>query len=334
MEITFFDRKYNPKEISIEKVFNQLREEMGRKGILYRVVKNPFDFGLLNIFRGIFYFSKQKGQIKHISGYIHWSILLQNSKNTILTIHDIGRYWELSGWRRVIFYYLWIYLPIKKAKFVTVISQKTKDDILSLLPNCSNLIQVIPNCVTLEMSSQERRSLSSIPKVVMVGTRSNKNIERSIVALRGINISLTIVGELTKDQIDLLEENEIRYQNVKFISEEELVSIYQSSDILLFMSLFEGFGLPVLEAQSQNCIVITSSQKPLSDVGGLGAYYADPLSIASIRGAVENVMALSPTEYSAAILRGKQNVQLYSVDAVTERYIELYIKIIESDGAN
>ena len=93
------------------------------------------------------------------------------------------------------------------------------------------------------------------------------------------------------------------------------------------MSLFEGFGLPILEAQSQNCIVITSDLQPMNEVGGIGAIYANPTDVDSIKKALIKVISMSNEEHVNRITEGKKNVKKYSVDVVTDQYLQLYHKL-------
>ena len=77
----------------------------------------------------------------------------------------------------------------------------------------------------------------------------------------------------------MITENRLQDRIIKlgFISEEDLVMMYNLADCYLYPSLYEGFGLPILEAQACGCPVITSTVSSCPEVAGTGALYVDPL---------------------------------------------------------
>lgn len=83
---------------------------------------------------------------------------------------------------------------------------------------------------------------------------------------------------------DMITENNLQDRIIKlgFISEEELVIMYNLADCYLYPSLYEGFGLPILEAQACGCPVITSNVSSCPEVAGKGALYVDPRNIDDI----------------------------------------------------
>lgn len=327
MKVQFLTRKSNYKEQSIEKLFTFIRYKLKTFGVQGIVIENPYDFGLLNIFRSAIYFRRrQNGCINHIIGDIHWACMFLNRDKTVLTIHDIGRYNELSGIRKFIFYLFWIYIPVKRVKYITTISEKTKEDILCFFPK--KIIQVIPNCVTITIDERIRLNINEITKILIVGTRSNKNIENSIRALANLKIELNIVGELNLMQIEILEQNNIKYNTYHFINENELEALYRTSDILLFPSYFEGFGLPILEAQAQNTIVITSDLPPMNKVAGKGAILVDPYSVESISMGIVKALNFNANEKLTRLHQGKENVKLYSIENVSRQYMRIYENIL------
>ena len=112
------------------------------------------------------------------------------------------------------------------------------------------------------------------------------------------------------------------------ISEEELISEYSNSNILCFTSLYEGFGLPILEAQAQNCCVITSNLSPMNQVAGEGAaLFVNPFSISEIREAFLQLMN-NENLRKQLIFRGKKNIENYKLDIIVQKYKNLYKEIL------
>lgn len=326
MQITLLNRKYNPNEKSIEKLFCFISNGLKAKGIELRAIENPYGSGFHNLIKAIFFFRKatHSNEIIHITGQIHFAAIALKSKKVIITVHDLGLYRALSVLRLCIFKFFWIYLPFRKAKFIVAISEKTKDEIIRIMPSVAHKIKVIPNCITLEIEPNVFLKNNVIPHILIIGTRSNKNIEKAITALKGLTVQLTIVGILSEIQKRLLEENNILYKNPINVGEKDLISIYQESDILLFPSVYEGFGLPILEAQAQNVLVVTSNISPLKEVAGKAAILVEPDTPESIRQGVVRMMEMPSEEKIKMIEEGKQNVKKYSISQSVKSYIQLY----------
>lgn len=327
MQVNFFNRFFHAEQISIEKLFNVIALELKKKNVEVKIYTNPYKFNPLGVLKALFYFRKNQIKVNHITGDIHWVSMALNSKSTILTIHDIGGMFELKGIKKKIYFIFWIYLPIKKLKYVTVISKKTKEDIIKLIPWAANKIKVIYNCHTINNIYKGDKIFPLKPEILIVGTRSNKNIERIIEALEGISCNLNIVGSLSLSQKELLKKYRISYINYIQISDEELLELYKNAHIIPFISTFEGFGLPILEGQSQNCIIITSNIEPMVDIAGKGAIFVNPYDVASIRQGLNYVLS-KPSIRSKLIEDGRENIKRFDAENIASQYADLYLKVL------
>ncbi|MFK8296192.1 glycosyltransferase [Capnocytophaga canimorsus] len=329
MKITLLNRKYNPKERSIERLFSFIKKGLSEKRIDYNEIECPYNGGLINLFKSILFFRRKiKSDEKvHITGHIHFAAVLLKTKNIIITVHDLGLYRNLSPFRFFIFKFFWIYLPFKRAKVITVISEKTGEEIVKMMPSVKRKIKVIPNCITLEIEERNFIKHNKLTRILIIGTRSNKNVERAIIALKGLPIFLTIVGELSSEQENLLLSQKIDYENKSGINEQELLDTYKSVDVLLFPSLYEGFGLPILEAQAQNVLVITSEISPLKEVAGGAAILVNPKEISSINMGVKKILALTHDEKLNLLERGKENLKKYYISTIVDEYFNLYCSL-------
>lgn len=329
--VVFFERKLDVNNISIEKVFDSLYKEFSKNvnnNLHFQRIKNPYSFSFLNIIRSIFYFKNLQGDINHITGDIHWLGIFLNKDKTILTIHDMAAVNSLKGLRRTIYKLFWFYLPIKKLKYITAISEKTRDEIIRIYPQFKKKIRVVPNCVTmdgLEISELKNKDYS---KYLIVGTRFNKNIERCILALKGHSSELIIIGSLNKNQIYLLNKNKVNYTNYENLTEDDLIRVYDSAGVLLFPSLYEGFGLPILEAQRRGLLVITSNISPLKEVAGEGAVLVDPYSIEDIKTAISFVDNLSKESRDRLIELNYENLKSYDGEFISNQYVNIYKEIL------
>jgi glycosyltransferase involved in cell wall biosynthesis len=110
-------------------------------------------------------------------------------------------------------------------------------------------------------------------------------------------------------------------------SDAELASFYTHAEAFIYPSLYEGFGLPVLEAFSNNCPVIISNTSSLPEVGGEAAQYFDPMSQQSIAAAIDAVIS-NKTLQSELRTKGKQRLSLFNFDNTLKQTINVYKQVM------
>ena len=304
--INLIYRKPHPGFYSIEKVFDAVAAEASQPYNKIQINKIFLPFtsrGIIHVFLNLLYLkwkTRKTEGLFHITGDVHYSILVLPANRTVLTIHDLVFLYTYKGLTRKILKWLYLDLPIRKALHITTISEKSKQEILDHSSCNPQKITIIPDPIdplftSIQTSSPFPSSLSPVPRpsslhVLFLGTKANKNLELTIAALYQLPIHLRIIGELTSRQKKLLNKYKIDHSNVFSISQEALLEEYRSSDFVLFPSTYEGFGLPVIEAFATGKPVITSNISPMKDVAGDAALLVDPFSIASIRDAVQKLI--------------------------------------------
>jgi glycosyltransferase involved in cell wall biosynthesis len=107
------------------------------------------------------------------------------------------------------------------------------------------------------------------------------------------------------------------------VTDVELVEAYRRCDMVVFASLYEGFGLPILEAQAMGRPVITSNFGAMREAAGDGALLVDPYSVEAIREAVLRITR-EPALREDLIAKGRENAERFRAEAVAERYAEIY----------
>jgi len=110
------------------------------------------------------------------------------------------------------------------------------------------------------------------------------------------------------------------------LTDEELVAAYQRCDMVVFASLYEGFGLPILEAQAIGRPVITSNFGAMREAAGDGALFVDPYSVDEIRAAILRIKN-EPALREELVCKGRENVERFRAPVVAARYAELYRQI-------
>ncbi len=326
MKIHFFKRQLLPKTISIEKVFYIVKSELIKKNFSVSSFENPFP--LSRMLQGMWFFRKNQGDINHITGDIHWACLLLNRNKTVLTIHDnVGVKAYASSWKNKLYLMIWLYLPVWKLKYITVISQKTKDEILNYCPGAEKKIRVIHNPLTSDLFERraELKEAKDI-KILIVGTRANKNIERILTASKNLDCHVTIVGETNAEQNKLISESKAAISITGFITDAELDQLYRTSDILCFPSLYEGFGMPVIEAQASGCAVITSNIEPMISISADAALFVDPLDENDILNKL--ILLINDLNMRKSLVeKGYINAKRFLPEEITQQYINLYKEI-------
>lgn len=244
-----------------------------------------------------------------------------------MTVHDLRFIDEARGLKRLLFWLGWIVLPLMKADRVTVISDFTRRRLLAYAPFAKGKIRVIPNCVAPEFVPNTSTWNGSKPRILLVGTTPNKNLSRMAEVCQGLNVKLTILGLLDDDQRNKLKG--LDYEELPNLTREDVVSVYQRSDLVAFVSTYEGFGLPIIEAQAVGRPVLTSNIPPMSEIVGRGGLLVDPFDVDAIRSGI--VRLLTETSLREDLVReGFVNVAKYSAEAVAAQYADLYREILDS----
>jgi len=314
-----FMRKPKAIYFSIEKVFQTLLPFLNAEMNIL-----PYESkGLIKRLKNIKYLNSFKG-VKHISGYDHYLLWYPYDKS-ILTIHDIESLRRKKGIRKWLFKKLWFDIPMKNATIVTTISEFTKDELLKSVKVTRPLF-VVPNPITLIVDPEPKFQLNEKVNVLHIGTKSNKNLHRLIKALDGIYCNLTIIGKLNDQLKTELSQSKVGYVNKFNLSEEEMLSEYMNCDILSFVSTYEGFGLPIIEAQSIGRVVLTSNISSMPEVAGKGALFVNPMEINEIREGIKRL--ISSVELRTKLIgNGFENLKRFKPDVVASMYNKLYEKI-------
>ncbi len=332
-KIVFVERKFQ-EFVSIEKVFRQIAKNLSKENFDSVFRQMPFGNNLTGLIKNLLFFRRPPSEIYHITGHIHYMALVLPKKKTVLTIHDLGFLKTRNGLRRFILKKLFLDLPLKKAGYITAVSDATKREI-AFYTNCeSDKIRVIENPLHDILTTCERKSFQTIcPNILQVGTGANKNVINLVKALKDIVCRLVIIGKLDDKLMTALEENKIHFENKFGLTDAEMKNEYQKADIVVFCSTFEGFGLPVIEGQAMGTPVVTSDISPLREVAGGAAQFVQPDDVMSIRNGILKV--LNDEEYRQSLIEsGIVNVRRFDARQVASQYEDLYKEVIKANLKN
>ncbi|NQV33592.1 MAG: glycosyltransferase family 4 protein [Phycisphaeraceae bacterium] len=226
---------------------------------------------------------------------------------------------------------------IKRADHIIVISLNTKKDLLKYYGVPENKVSVIYDATSLGDLSAETPS-DSIPKryVLFVGgRRSSKNfqvfLKATVPLLRedeGLRIVCAGGRNFSEQELALLQSLRVSDRILHVLpSDGQMAWLYRHALTLVYPSLYEGFGLPVLEAFSCDCPAIISRRSSLPEVGGDAAEYIDPESEDSIRSAVQRVI-YSQELRESLIAKGRLQNENFSWGKTAEQTHSVYKQLV------
>lgn len=334
IRLTLFYRHTNPHFFSIERVFGNIAAQLRQQypgEIAVEEVKMPMVSKPRNLLANITFTRRHQTGLNHVTGDIHYALLGCSRRNVkVLTIHDCvsvqkysrtdPRYWVIK--------WLWYDLPVRWADHITVISESTKKELLRLVRVRPEKVTVISNYIDPDFTAIPATGFNAAcPRILFVGRTPNKNLDRLAEALKDIPAILDVVGELDADQQEVLKRNGIHYEQSFSLSRDQLLEKYRDCDLLAFPSTYEGFGLPIVEAQTIGRPVLTSALSPMQEVAGTGACLVDPFDSHAIRQGLLRIIN-DPAYREQLVQQGWRNVTRFSLEQVTDQYMSLYRLLI------
>ncbi len=249
---------------------------------------------------------------------------------TVISILDVSyiHFPKLFNNKDLIKLKYWGKYSIGRSKKIITISESSKSDIIKTYQLNSETVEVVYPGVKNDLNkSKKELSMDDLSKnfgvdekyILFVGTlQPRKNIVRLIEAFSKIdsNVLLVIIGRKGwqfEEILDAPNKFEVKERVIflENIVDEDLPAFYENAEFFILPSLYEGFGLPVLEAMKYDCPVITSNVSSLPEAGGNAALYVDPKDTDDISKNMQKLLDDKELR-SELVKKGKEQIKKFS----------------------
>jgi glycosyltransferase involved in cell wall biosynthesis len=291
-----------------------------------------------NQFKSLKDLKVQKFDVFHPTYYNDYFLNHIGKKPFVVTFYDMihekfhSQYSELSNDMAV---YNFKRKLAEKAERIIAISETTKNDIIDIYGIDENKIDVVYLGNSLESAIVGEKRIVEQEYILFVGNRSlYKNFEgfTTVVADQLKANCLLLVcaggGAFSEQEMDFIKKMNLDKSivHVNKIDDSILSNLYSNALFFAFPSLYEGFGIPVLESFASNCPTLLSTGGSLPEIGGEAAVYFDPNDQHSLYSAVENLIS-STALRTEKIQKGEARVKEFSWDKTFQETMKIYKQI-------
>ena len=236
---------------------------------------------------------------------------------TVLTVHDLAilRAPEVfPRWHRL-YGRVGLVRVLRAADAIVAVSEFSRDETVELAGVAAERIRVVPHGVDPVFTPEGTRAEGDY--VLAVATlEPRKNLGRAVDAAREAGVELRVVGARGWGGVEV-------DGWVGEIPDSELAALYRGARCVVYPSLYEGFGLPVLEAMACGTPVVTSVGTAMEEVAGGAAVLVDPLDVASIAGGIRDALDRRDALVAAGRTRATEFTWERTADAVVGLWSEL-----------
>jgi len=268
---------------------------------------------------------------------------------TIVTIHDLSFVREpdsvMTGMSRHL--NKWVPWSVNKATHVIAVSEATRQDLIELYQTPPEKITTIYHGVTPHFAPvtdpaqleavRQKYGLGAAPFILSVGTiQPRKNYQRLIQAFAQLPTgehNLVLAGGMGWQAEEILAE--ARKPALKnrvllpgFIADEDLPALFSAADLFAYPSLYEGFGLPVLEAMACGTPVVCSNNSSLPEVAGEAGLQVDPLDVQAITATMADVL-VSNSLHEEMSAKGRKQAAKFTWRQAVKDLMGLYQRLLE-----
>lgn len=274
--------------------------------------------------------------------------LRSSATRYVTTIHDFSpfRFPESNTWKYNSYWKWMTHRAIKRSARIITVSKHVRDELETLFPECCDRVDVVYEAASpifspgdFQTDVVQRLQLKRPYFLTTAKYEPRKNLARCLQAFRQFKRgepgeTMFVVagamgwktGRIERTVVDMTERGEVCFAG--YLAQDELVDLIRGAHAVLVPSLYEGFGLPVLEAMACGTPVACSNRGALKEVGGRAALYFDPLDCESMAGAMRRLV----NDASLQVLmrqRGIQQAKLFSWQRSAEATLNVYERALD-----
>ncbi len=230
----------------------------------------------------------------------------------------------------------WKEKAVNRATHIICISESTKRDLLELFPHLDNKVSVVHLGFSTSQVIEEIEN-GQRPYLLYVGTRNgHKNfltLLNAFASSQKLRAEFNLIafggGAFTTSEIWLINGLGLKETQITQVggNDEILAGYYKNASAFIYPSIYEGFGLPPLEAMAQNCPVVSSNTSSMPEVIGDAGEFFDPNSIDEMREAIESVV-FSSLRSRELIELGKKRLEMFTWQNCANHTLNIYNKLI------
>ncbi len=322
LSITFYYREPRKTGVSIEGIFKLVKDCLKNEAD----IKEFYCEANLSRLQNTRKAEQFASDINHITGDVNFLAMGLKGRKNVLTVHDLGHYDTLkkrSFIQHATYKLFWFKLPLKNVQIVTVVSKFTKNKLMEYFHFPEDKIRIIPNPVKPIFQFVPKGKLNAKPIVLMMGTGKHKNLDNLIEAVKLFDYHLDIIGWPSRDELERLKNYDISHTIYNNLNDEQVYERYIACDILFNASFYEGFGMPIIEAQAVGRPVVTSNIGAMKEVAGNTAMLVNPDKPEEIAEAFSKLVT-DKAYYKELVARGRQNAAKYDYREIAKQYMEVY----------
>jgi glycosyltransferase involved in cell wall biosynthesis len=287
---------------------------------------------------------KQNLDLVHFTNFNHPLLYF---KKQITTIHDLTlHFYPGRKFKNPIFrlaYKIILYIGILKSKSIIAISKNTKNDLKQYYPISTKKTKVIYNGIDTTFLEKDSKPNIKLPTEYILYTgnwREHKNITNLIKAFHILIQKYNYRGKLvltgTPNPLYPEPTNYIQKHNLQnnilqlgLVDEHNLPHLYKKASVYVFPSLYEGFGLPILEAYASQTPVACSNKACLPEIAGDGSLFFDPTKPSEIASQTNKILK-SPQIQKNLVQKGNIQLQKFSFLKMTKQTHQLYLQALKN----
>jgi len=291
--------------------------------------------------------------------FYNWSFPIGSDIPCILTLHDVipFTYREAMGFfTNHLFYRPGVKLACRLNDVITTVSDFSRRDISEKVGIPQEKIRVVPNGLREPAPNDEDRrerleqeyGLEDGYVLNVGGIHERKNIPRLVQAFARLVKDedypgkLLITGRVTgapyQEKMKKVCDAAIAESGVEdrivftgFVSEDDLDQLLRDAEVFVYPSLYEGFGIPVLEAMKVDTPVVTSEDSAMAEVTDGAAVLIDPRDVEDMCSGISRVVGNRDLQ-EELVEKGRRTVEPYTWEACAQRYIQVYREVLEQQG--